>query len=327
MGVTKVLMASNDTLFNFEDTLGDRDDMMLSPRNAANHSVEHMPASSTTPQPPDTCKTPTNESYLIAYPVEYKPNDAYTDNNQLIAELKPNSLQLNFENLTNNLSDLLSPEQQKTFSEEINTIEQLSSDLSATIDATTNTLDDLKTCISVHLNDDTNNSKLDNSDNNECIAIDQHQANRATVSAAVVECDERADSLQKSIIDEAQEAANSTTTTTTLTNPKVMADNILNQVSDKLVENDTVFDMHEPNDSVKENKNPNLDFNNVTKSDDKCHLNKTFEFSQIDAKHESRPNNQPPNHLDAVHESVAELSGEEDPWVIVGLFIETVFSP
>lgn len=294
MGVTKVLMASNDTLFNFEDTLGDRDDMMLSPRNAANSE------NSITPQP-DSCKTPTNESYLNAYSVEYKPNDAYSDNQQ-IAETKPNSLQLNFENLTNNLSDLLSPEQQKTFSEEINTIEQLSSDLSATIDAT-NTLDDLKTCISVHLNDDTNNSKLGNSED-ECI---DHQY-QARVNG-IVECGGPIDLIEKSIgCTKAHETSHTTTS------PKDRNADESKQVSKLTFESGTVLELIEANESLKENKNPNLDLNNVTKLEKKCDLNKASELSQTDAKHESRSKTEP-EYTDDFPEPAAELSGEEDPWV------------
>lgn len=72
MGVTKVLMASNDTLFNFEDTLGDREDL-LSPRNMAN--AECNLTISTTSRP-DSCRTPTNEGYLHVYASDYKPNDS-----------------------------------------------------------------------------------------------------------------------------------------------------------------------------------------------------------------------------------------------------------
>lgn len=103
--------------------------------------------------------------------LEYSENKLANDN-------RPNKLQLNLENLPNNITDLVSPEQQKTISEEINTTDLLSSDFSATIDAT-NTLDDLKTCISIHLNDDANNSKL------ECSESDSHGVNSPTANEPV----------------------------------------------------------------------------------------------------------------------------------------------
>lgn len=164
MGVTKVLMASNDTLFNFEDTLGDRDDM-FSPRNSSNSGT----LTANTPQPIN-CRTPTNEMYLnvgTTTTMDHRINDTSDD------ICRPTMLPLCFENPLNTMmNDLLSPEQQKTFSEEINTVEQLSSDLSGTIDATTNTLDDLKTCISVHLNDDTSYKMDEESEQTENIAIE-----------------------------------------------------------------------------------------------------------------------------------------------------------
>lgn len=165
MGVTKVLMASNDTLFNFEDTLGDRDDM-FSPRNSS-HSGNNT-ATSNTPQPIN-CKTPTNDIHSS----DVSDNTAIERHNEQIAKTtfatRPTLLHLDFDmndgNRTppNPINDLLSPEQPKTFSEEINTVELLSSDFSGTIDATTNTLDDLKTCISVHLKDDADKGLSENS--------------------------------------------------------------------------------------------------------------------------------------------------------------------
>lgn len=146
MGVTKVLMASNDTLFNFEDTLGDRDDM-FSPRH---HSAATDTNGSITPQPSIECKTPTND---LLVPSIDDSSEASTLNEPLS---KPVLLNLTLDSNATNLNELMSPEQQKTFSEEINTVE--SSDLSATVEGNTNTLDDLKTCISVHLNDETNKS-------------------------------------------------------------------------------------------------------------------------------------------------------------------------
>lgn len=152
MGVTKVLMASNDTLFNFEDTLGDRDDM-FSPRHFCAASDT---SSSGTPQPPVECKTPTNEPSAPA--TDDLSEETPTLNEPLAKRTVPTSL--SFDINAGNLTELMSPEQQKTFSEDIQTLEQVSSDLSATVEGNTNTLDDLKTCISVHFNDETN--KADN---------------------------------------------------------------------------------------------------------------------------------------------------------------------
>lgn len=169
MGVTKVLMASNDTLFNFEDTLGDRerDDLLTSPRNCAR-------ASSNT--------TSTDTSSLADYQFMHDDSSIMSDcelrtyvADGLLALKKKLELFDSHNDLEEHtiqaINELLSPEQQRTFSEEIHTIEQLSSDLSGTVDATTytaNTLDDLKTCISVHSKEDRSSlSALD------CIEHDQ----------------------------------------------------------------------------------------------------------------------------------------------------------
>lgn len=157
MGVTKVLMASNDTLFNFEDTLGDRDrdDLLISPRN----------------YPKTNSNTTSTDTSLIIEGQNLLRNDNEDEDddsdmntfhiNDDVTVLKENlrlfelKNTLNEANVQQTINDLLSPEQQKTFSEEIYTMEQLSSDLSGTIEATytANTLDDLKTCISVHSKD------------------------------------------------------------------------------------------------------------------------------------------------------------------------------
>lgn len=158
MGVTKTLMASNDTLFNFEDTLGDRDDM-FSPRTP--HSGTNT-CTATTPQPIE-CITPTNDYSVQEVTIFTSTGNVVIPNMQAsdnMDTVKPILKPFDFVNLVSNdeypsnaPNDLLSPEQAKTFSEEINSIEQ-SSDLSGTVEATTNTLDDLKTCISVHLKTD-----------------------------------------------------------------------------------------------------------------------------------------------------------------------------
>lgn len=311
-------MASNDTLFNFEDTLGDRDDM-LSPRNAT-HPGSNT-ANSITPQP-EHCKTPTNEAFLAAYPAEYKASDvnAYNDNNHVGNDARPNSLQLNFENLINNLGDLLSPEQQKTFSEEINTVEQLSSDLSATIDAT-NTLDDLRTCISVHMNnDDLNNVRLDESEN-EVTTTEQEEEEEG-------EGEQQQQEVKSPIVnglhDISECGANSSMQMTTndtespisdiTINPNIAIDISSNNTVEHL-KSDTSLHLLEPIESAKENKSPNLDLvKNVHKSDTKSNLNKSTELNEIGAKVESQPHTKQ-NHFDALYESAGKLSGEEDPWV------------
>lgn len=325
MGVTKVLMASNDTLFNFEDTLGDRDDM-LSPRSATNSGTNT--AKSITPQP-EHCKTPTNEAFLAAYPADYKPSDvnAYNENNHVVNDARPSSLQLNFENLTNNLSDLLSPEQQKTFSEEINTVEQLSSELSATIDAT-NTLDDLRTCISVHMNnDDLNNVRLDKS-KDEVTATEQEEED--------AECEEQQQQYEvkspivNGSLDISEYGANSSIQITTneiespisdiTTNPNIDIDISSNKTVNHS-ESETSLHLLGPIESAKENKSPNLDsVKHVTKSETKSNLNKTTELNEISEKEESQPHSKR-NHFDALYESAGKLSGEEDPWVCSIFFL------
>lgn len=288
MGVSKILMASNDTLFNFEDTLGDRDDMMLSPRNVINSS--NYIAMSTTPQP-DNCKTPTNETYLHLYPIEYKPNETIANNDtQLTNEMRPNTLQLNLENLNSSFVDLLSPEQQKTISEEINTIEQLSSDLSATIDAT-NTLDDLKTCISIYLNDDAITSNVENFEN-DVITNDANKL-KSTESIGSVEKEQQSthshqgNMLEKCQIDEQNMKRNKTMTT----DPNV--DFLANEKSEA-------------------NKSPNYDIPS-TKPEAICASNKTLELTQLSGIHNCQ--SQPEHSNGDSYESVGQLSGEEDPWV------------
>lgn len=294
MGVTKILMASNDTLFNFEDTLGDRDDM-LSPRNLL--SSASNTATPTTPQP-DNCKTPTNEAYLHVYPIDYKPIEINNFNeNPITNEIRPNSLQLNFENLTNNIGDLLSPEQQKTFSEEINTIEQLSSDLSPTIDAT-NTLDDLKTCISVHLNDDANSRS--NASENEVIATDQRQTNVSAVNEphSFVERDDLLTDIHQ-----------------TQDTCQIAEQQNLSKIEENMTNN--IHSTLHSAENVKENKNSNLDaFDSDSKPEEKINHNQTFELNQIsDTCNYQQQTNPDENHSDNLQESVGQLSGEEDPWV------------
>lgn len=279
MGVTKVLMASNDTLFNFEDTLGDREDM-LSPRNLANSGSNTL-----TPTPQiDNCKTPTNETLLQVYSVDYKPSGSAGDN-YVQSETRPNALSLNLENLTSNLNDMLSPEQQKTFSEEAITTEQFSSDLSATIDAT-NTLDDLKTCISVYLHDDVNNSDFENS-GFDAIATNNSMANGPIENA------DNTNNLQMNPIQNHE----------TPNNPEeYMAED--NSMKNTKPSNPELIE----NECTKENKSPNLNFPRyVGSSEESCDFGKTV---QVSPEYESYTQ----NDLNISHES-GQLSGEEDPWV------------
>lgn len=259
MGVTKVLMASNDTLFNFEDTLGDRDDM-FSPRNLPNSGGNTL--TSNTPQPMN-CRTPTNEMYLNVITT--------TDNKlpeQSSYEMRPKLLPLSFENPLSTVNDLLSPEQQKTFSEEINTVEQLSSDLSATIDATTNTLDDLKTCISVHLNDDTSNKLDDDSEHLENNAIETVQNNvNDTNDTNENGCDV---TITEHNIHE------------TVRSSQFKDDNCQSSVpnDDSAMESGSP----EPAESAKENTNPNLTIENIVDTDAKLNFNKIHDSNIISTK-------------------------------------------
>lgn len=249
MGVTKVLMASNDTLFNFEDTLGDRDDM-FSPRHLSNSG-----SNTATPQPIN-CKTPTNEMYLNVQSFDQKLDGRNDELN--CATTKP-IFTLNLESNVQNLSELLSPEQQKTFSEDINTVEQLSSDLSATIDAT-NTLDDLKTCISVHMNED--NSRMERSDSNplEPANHSQHADENETNKAN--------DSLH---LDE--EITNNSENHATIENDIPSDD-------DSSIKSN--FDSLEPIENAKENKNQNLAIiENDIDCDRTWNHNKTNELNGI----------------------------------------------
>lgn len=251
MGVTKVLMASNDTLFNFEDTLGDRDDM-FSPRTLPNSGCNTLTAN--TPQPIN-CRTPTNEMYLnVTTTIEQKLPEHSMD------EMRPTLLPLMFENPLSTMNDLLSPEQQKTFSEEINTVEQLSSDLSATIDATTNTLDDLKTCISVHLNDDSEhleNNAIETVQNN---LNDTNDTNKNGFNVTIYE-------------QNIHETEHSSRFKDEYDNGSVPND-------DSAMESGSP----EPAESAKENTNPNSTIENIVDADAKLNFNKCHDSNIISIK-------------------------------------------
>lgn len=152
MGVTKTLMASNDTLFNFEDTLGDRDDM-FSPRTpSAASQLDHVQSSRSSSSSIYECRTPTSTPAVAS--TVFTSEDMITKCNT--GDERPRSNSIPNEDTVNDsftfatgAVDLLSPDQQKTFSEDI-----CSADLSAAADATftttTTTLEE-KTCISVPL--------------------------------------------------------------------------------------------------------------------------------------------------------------------------------
>lgn len=154
MGVTKTLMASNDTLFNFEDTLGDRDDM-FSPRTpSALSQLDHVQSSRSSSSSIYECRTPTGTVSTPAASTVFSSEELIAICDIGDDRARSNSIP-NDDTVNDSLTfatgavDLLSPDQQKTFSEDI-----CSADLSAAADATftttTTTLEE-KTCISVPL--------------------------------------------------------------------------------------------------------------------------------------------------------------------------------
>lgn len=163
MGVTKTLMASNDTLFNFEDTLSDRDDLLLSPRYTA--MTANSSNSSTLSRRDESIysdKTPTNDD-------PQQVTEIFNRSNQELDEILKNNIRqhpLNLElggtgipTLTKYeklafsdewpleipehiINDLASPEQPKT-------ADSLSLEQDVTF-----TIDDQKTCVSLNLKND-----------------------------------------------------------------------------------------------------------------------------------------------------------------------------
>lgn len=175
MGVTKTLMASNDTLFNFEDTLGDRDDM-FSPRTPSsqpdlNNYAGLSSRSTSAASSQYECRTPTALGQSTEAENELQQANSPITNAEIISAKIRNLKPMDFDgvpSLSNDdcclpdwadnasqitaANDLLSPDQQKTFSEDIcTTVDHVSSDQSGTFDVTftsTNTLEE-KTCISI----------------------------------------------------------------------------------------------------------------------------------------------------------------------------------
>lgn len=121
MGVTKTLMASNDTLFNFEDTLGEdaTTPTKVLPNQTVNDSLLEK-------------KSGEFEGTFIVDKIQYN--------------LPPLDLSMKAELV--HVADIASPEQQKTFSEEINSLEHISNDGTYT----TNTIE-METCISLNKDD------------------------------------------------------------------------------------------------------------------------------------------------------------------------------
>lgn len=203
--------------------------------------------------------------------------------NKLANDIRPNKLQLNLENLPNNITDLISPEQQKTISEEINTTDLLSSDFSATIDAT-NTLDDLKTCISMHLNDDANNTKLENSENNS------QDANSPTANEPVQNLGHTTYPHQSN--DFSQKSSNVTC--------QHIVEPHLNYKSNENGTDETISYLLTP-ESETEDTHLKQDNSKITHLDQQG-----LEVAQLPEQNESEFSNKSPELL----------SGEEDPWVM-----------
>lgn len=155
MGVTKILMASNDTLFNFEDTLGDRDDM-FSPRTpSASSQLDHVQSSRSSSSSIYECRTPTvgmvsTPAASTIFSAEEVIAECDFGDERARSNSIPNDDTVNDSfTFATGAIDLLSPDQQKTFSEDICSAD-LSTAADATFTTTTTTLEE-KTCISVPL--------------------------------------------------------------------------------------------------------------------------------------------------------------------------------
>lgn len=160
-------MASNDTLFNFDDTLGDREDLTPTPTaSSGGFSAAAM-------SPVNAAQ---NRSLSEACPVLCA--EKMVDSTFVVVEedlrLKPDTLCMSLDLAAvraDNYSialDVMSPEQQKTFSEDITSVEHVSgSDASGNMDPdgtyTTNTIE-METCISLN--------KDEEGDAEECDLVD-----------------------------------------------------------------------------------------------------------------------------------------------------------
>lgn len=173
MGVTRTLMASNDTLFNFEDTLGDRDELTPTPTAAGGAYSAVV----------NTMESPTYQGALNeTFPMASKSNSTFVmdeeqEHHQPNGErqkLKPTmSLDLTAvrADIYTSALDVLSPEQQKTFSEDITSVDHVSgSDASGNLDAdgtyTTNTIE-METCISLNRDEEESADAVDELEKDE----------------------------------------------------------------------------------------------------------------------------------------------------------------
>lgn len=173
MGVTRTLMASNDTLFNFEDTLGDRDDLTPTPMRSGIYPITLSPVGQ---KPHDDCM------FLLEDKTNRPTTLATLTLDAVAAAVRADSYTVAL--------DVLSPELQKTFSEDIISVEHVSgSDASGTVDPdgtyTTNTIE-METCIS--LNKDEDDGELHECDQIEDLEKDERDASllKSTSSESIV---------------------------------------------------------------------------------------------------------------------------------------------
>lgn len=150
-------MASNDTLFNFDDTLGDREDLTPTPTLASGGAFSAV-------SPVNSNITQTlNETFpmAVANSTFVMGDEEEVGDKQEKDKIKPGTLSMSLDlaavradAYTSALDAVLSPEQQKTFSEDIISVEHVSgSDASGNMDPdgtyTTNTIE-METCISLN---------------------------------------------------------------------------------------------------------------------------------------------------------------------------------
>ncbi|KAL7033348.1 hypothetical protein ACKWTF_007551 [Chironomus riparius] len=150
----KTLMASNDTLFNFEDTLSDHTDILMSPRiNTAGSSTSSTLSRQESQDRISNERTPTNEDLPKMANDTNKCQDAINILKSNIL-LHPLNLELNIIASNNSwpldlpeaqqiINDLSSPEQNRT-----------ADSLSFEHEDVTYTIDDQKTCVSFVLKND-----------------------------------------------------------------------------------------------------------------------------------------------------------------------------
>lgn len=219
MGVTRTLMASNDTLFNFsEDTLGDRDD--LTPTPTASGSGGAFSAALSPINNPRMAVQALNETFPMPSADQKVDStfvmDAEAEQQQHQQEKKANKLSMSLDltavraDTYTSALDVLSPEQQKTFSEDITaSVEHVSgSDASGNMDPdgtyTTNTIE-METCISLNRDedeeegcdlvedlekDDRASGSLDNSEDDDDSSSDVSSSDIAEVAKSTINMEE-----------------------------------------------------------------------------------------------------------------------------------------